>query len=174
MGAAYLRGSGGMIGPNWSYGWIVEDNVLHDAPNSPRCHWAKKSLIRRQRVGENRAQDRLPVPVGGRVQGPPHRLGKGAVGGHIVRNNDIWCGQNAIVGHMGSAFCRIEHNHVHHIALKREFFGWEVAGIKFHAALDTVIANNNIHDCSLGMDGLATRRTFTSRAMCSTITSVTS
>ena len=24
-------------------------------------------------------------------------------------------------------------------------------GIKFHAALDTVIANNNIHDCSLGM-----------------------
>ena len=77
---------------------------------------------------------------------------KGLIGGHIVRNNDIYeCGQNAIVGHMGSAFCRIEHNHVHHIALKREFFGWEVAGIKFHAALDTVIANNNIHDCSLGM-----------------------
>lgn len=21
----------GMIGPNWSYGWIIEDNVLHDA-----------------------------------------------------------------------------------------------------------------------------------------------
>lgn len=20
-----------MIGPNWSYGWIIEDNVLHDA-----------------------------------------------------------------------------------------------------------------------------------------------
>mgnify|MGYP002239016260 FL=1 len=59
---------------------------------------------------------------------------------------------------MGSAFCRIEHNHVHHIALKREFFGWEVAGIKFHAALDTVIANNNIHDCSAGRCGWIGRR----------------
>lgn len=141
----------GMIGPNWSYGWIIEDNVLHDAK------FSAVSLGKEISSGDNewaKTERKTGYQYQLEAVFKARRIGweKGLIGGHIVRNNDIYeCGQNAIVGHMGSAFCRIEHNHVHHIALKREFFGWEVAGIKFHAALDTVIANNNIHDCSLGM-----------------------
>ena len=51
---------------------------------------------------------------------------------------------------MGCAFSRIEHNHIYNIAVKHEFFGWEIGGIKLHAAIDVVIARNNIHHCTLG------------------------
>ena len=141
----------GMVGPNWSYGWIIEDNILHDVKFSAISLGTSDATGNNEWMRRNRKtghQYQLEAVFKG------VRIGwaRGVVGGHIVRNNDIYeCGQNAIVGHMGSAFSRIEHNHIHHIALKREFFGWEVAGIKFHAAIDTVIDNNNIHDCSLGI-----------------------
>jgi hypothetical protein len=48
-------------------------------------------------------------------------------------------------------FSTIEDNHIHDIALKREFYGHEIAGIKLHAAIDVVIRHNRIHDCSLGV-----------------------
>jgi hypothetical protein len=68
-----------------------------------------------------------------------------------VRRNTIYdCGQNGIVGHLGCVFSIIEDNHIHDIALKREFYGYEIAGIKLHAALDVIIRHNRIHDCSLG------------------------
>ncbi len=60
------------------------------------------------------------------------------------------CGQNGIVGHMGCVFSRIYHNHIYNIAVKHEYFGHEIAGIKLHAAIDVQICNNNIHNCSLG------------------------
>ena len=73
------------------------------------------------------------------------------VGSHIVRRNRIYdCGQNGIVGHLGCVFSTIEDNQIYNIALKREFYGYEIAGIKLHAALDVVIRHNRIHDCSLG------------------------
>lgn len=45
----------------------------------------------------------------------------------------------------------IEDNHIHDIAVKREFYGHEIAGIKLHAAIDVTIEHNRIHDCSLGL-----------------------
>ncbi|MBJ8193200.1 right-handed parallel beta-helix repeat-containing protein, partial [Bacillus cereus] len=39
----------------------------------------------------------------------------------------------------------------YNIALKREFYGHEIAGIKLHAAIDVQIYHNRIHDCSLGL-----------------------
>ncbi|MBW3078051.1 right-handed parallel beta-helix repeat-containing protein [Bifidobacterium simiiventris] len=141
----------GMVGPNWSCGWIIEDNVLHDAK------FSAVSLGKEISSGDNewwRTDRKTGYQYQLEAVFKGLRVGwkRGQVGSHIVRNNDIHdCGQNGVVGHMGCAFSLIEHNHIHHIGLKREFFGWEVAGIKFHAALDTVIAHNNIHDCSLGM-----------------------
>ena len=74
------------------------------------------------------------------------------VGSHVVRRNTIFdCGQNAIVGHLGCVFSTIEDNHIYNIAIKREFFGYEIAGIKLHAAIDVEIRHNRIHDCSLGI-----------------------
>ena len=60
-------------------------------------------------------------------------------------------GKNGIVGHLGCVFSEIYNNHIYNIALKREFYGYEIAGIKLHAALDVQIHDNCIHDCSLGM-----------------------
>ena len=73
------------------------------------------------------------------------------VGSHVVRRNTIYdCGQNGIVGHLGCVFSTIEDNHIYNIAIKREFYGYEIGGIKLHAALDVIIRHNRIHDCSLG------------------------
>jgi hypothetical protein len=73
------------------------------------------------------------------------------VGSHVIRRNTIFdCGQNGIVGHLGCVFSTIEENHIYNIAVKREFYGYEIAGIKLHAAIDVVIRHNRIHDCTLG------------------------
>jgi hypothetical protein len=47
-------------------------------------------------------------------------------------------------------FSTIEDNHIYNIAVKREFYGYEIGGIKLHAAIDVVIRHNRIHDCTLG------------------------
>ena len=47
-------------------------------------------------------------------------------------------------------FSTIEDNHIYNIATKREFYGYEIGGIKLHAAIDVVIRHNRIHDCTLG------------------------
>lgn len=60
------------------------------------------------------------------------------------------CGQNGIVGHMGCVFSEIYGNHIYNIAVKHEFFGYEIAGIKLHAAIDVQIHHNNIHNSTLG------------------------
>jgi hypothetical protein len=52
---------------------------------------------------------------------------------------------------MGAAFSLIENNHIHHIWAKRQFTGAEIGGIKFHAAIDTRIIHNRIHDTGRGI-----------------------
>jgi hypothetical protein len=140
----------GLIGPNWAKGWIIEDNVIHDA----KC--SAVSLGKEASTGHNFATLRRDKP-GYQYQlesvFSARQIGwdREHIGSHIVRRNTIYdCGQNGIVGHLGCVFSTIEDNHIHHIALKREFYGYEIAGIKLHAALDVVIRHNRIHDCSLG------------------------
>lgn len=141
----------GIIGANWSRGWIIENNKFHDA----KC--SAVSIGKDISTGENewsRTERKTGYQYQLEAVFKGLRIGwsKGSVGGHIVRDNIIFdCGQNAIVGHMGCAFSSISRNHIYRIGVKREYFGWEIAGIKFHAAVDTVISHNNIHDCSLGI-----------------------
>ncbi len=141
----------GMVGAHWSKGWIIENNHLHDA----KC--SAISLGKEASTGHN-LYSRYERKPGYQYQMEAVFLGlqcgwsKEKIGSHIVRNNVIHdCGQNGIVGHMGCAFSRIEHNHIYNIAVKHEFFGYEIAGIKFHACVDVMIADNNIHNCTLGL-----------------------
>ena len=77
---------------------------------------------------------------------------KDNIGSHIVRNNTIFnCEQTGICGSMGAAFSMIENNHIYNIWTKRQFTGAEIAGIKFHAAIDATIRKNRIHDCGRGL-----------------------
>ncbi|NMM97322.1 right-handed parallel beta-helix repeat-containing protein [Bifidobacterium olomucense] len=141
----------GLIGPHWSRGWVIEDNVIHDA----KC--SAISLGKEISTGDNdstRTHRKSGYQYQKEAVYKALHAGweKGVVGGHIVRNNVIFdCGQNGVVGHMGCAFSLIEGNHIYRIGTKREFFGWEVASIKMHAAVDTVVRGNRVHDSVLGM-----------------------
>jgi hypothetical protein len=140
----------GLIGPNWAKGWIIEDNIIHDA----KC--SAISIGKEASTGHNDATQRGDKP-GYQYQlesvFKARQIGwdREHIGSHVIRRNTIYdCGQNGIVGHLGCVFSTIEDNHIYNIALKREFYGYEIAGIKLHAAIDVVIAHNRIHDCSLG------------------------
>ena len=140
----------GLIGPNWARGWVIEDNVIHDA----KC--SAISIGKEGSTGQNHAALRGDKP-GYQYQlesvFAARQIGwdREHIGSHLIRRNTIYdCGQNAIVGHLGCAFSTIEDNHIHRIGVKREFYGYEIAGIKLHAAIDVVIRHNRIHDCSLG------------------------
>ncbi|MEE0945201.1 MAG: right-handed parallel beta-helix repeat-containing protein [Acutalibacteraceae bacterium] len=138
----------GMVGPHWSKGWIIENNILHDA----KC--SAISLGKEESTGDNLGY-RLR-----RKSNHRHQLeavfsalqigwSRDTIGSHIVRNNEIFdCGQNGVVGHLGCVFSKIEHNHIYNISNKREYWGHERGGIKFHAGIDTIIRNNNIHNCA--------------------------
>ncbi|MGH7919876.1 MAG: right-handed parallel beta-helix repeat-containing protein, partial [Candidatus Dormibacteraceae bacterium] len=141
----------GLIGPNWARGWIIEDNRIHDA----KCSGI--SLGKEASTGHNLASQRRDKP-GYQYQleavFSARRIGwdREHVGSHIVRRNTIFdCGQNGIVGHLGCVFSTVEDNHIYNIAVKREFYGHEIAGIKLHAAIDVRIEHNRIHDCTLGI-----------------------
>ena len=141
----------GMIGPHWAKGWIIENNDLHDAKTGAVCIGRAGSASENDgiRFGRKSGHRYQAEAVFAALQAGWCRE---RIGSHIVRNNRIHdCGQNGIVGHMGGAFCRIEHNHIWNIGVKHEFWGHEMAGIKLHAAVDTVIAGNNIHNCTLGI-----------------------
>lgn len=140
----------GMINTNWSKGWIIEGNHLHDAKCNAVC------LGKESSTGNNYSS-RFGKKSGHCYQfesvfnGLRAGWSKENIGSHLVRNNVIHdCGQTGIVGHMGCAFSRIEHNHIYNIGIKHEFMCSEMAGIKFHAPIDVVIENNNIHNCTLG------------------------
>lgn len=141
----------GMLGANWAKGWVIEDNHLHDA----KC--SAVSLGKEESTGHN-LYSRFDRKPGYQYQMEAVFLGLQAgwcrekIGSHIVRNNVIHdCGQNGVVGHMGAAFSVIENNHIYNIGVKREFFGYEIGGIKLHAAVDTIIRHNHIHHCEMGL-----------------------
>ncbi len=140
----------GLIGPNWAKGWVIEDNIIHDA----KC--SAISIGKEASTGHNYATARGDKP-GYQYQlesvFAARHIGWDSehIGSHVIRRNTIYdCGQNAVVGHLGCVFSTIEDNHIYRIAVKREFYGYEIGGIKLHAAIDVVIRHNRIHDCSLG------------------------
>ena len=142
----------GLIGPHWSRGWIIEDNIISDSKNvgvslgkdisTGHNEWTRTGY----KGGTQREREVIFRAL--------HSAGwkKENIGGHIVRNNIIRdCEQAGIVGHLGAAFCTIEHNHIYRIHYKRQYHGAEVGGIKLHAAIDTIIARNFIHDSYRGL-----------------------
>lgn len=141
----------GLLGVNWSKGWIIENNVIHDA----KCSGI--SIGKEASTGHNEATRTLRKP-GYQYQMEAVfkavRIGwcREMIGSHIIRNNVIYnCGQNAVVGHLGCIFSEIYNNHIYNIGVKQEYFGYEIAGIKLHAPIDVQIRHNNIHDCTLGI-----------------------
>ena len=136
----------GLIGTNWSKGWIIEDNVVS---HSMCCgitlgkygdEWDNTSADTAEGYNETIARA---------LQNGWTREN---IGSHIVRNNTVsHCEQAGIVGSLGAIFSEITGNHVHDIWCKRQFQGAEIAGIKIHAAIDTLIRGNRIHRAGRGI-----------------------
>ncbi len=141
----------GLIGPHWAKGWIIEDCDIHDS----KC--AAVSLGKEITTGHNESTRYYRKPgYHYQMEVVFRALEKGwskeNIGGHIIRNNRIHDnGQNGIVGHLGCIFSEIYNNEIWNIAVKHENFGYEIAGIKLHAALDVQIHDNYIHDTTLGI-----------------------
>lgn len=144
----------GMIATHWNKGWIIENNVISDS----KCSGI--TLGKERGTGHNVwSADIGNVNNDGNIhyievtfRTLRNGWNKEMIGSHIVRNNTIFnCEQTGICGSMGAAFSTIENNHIYNIWTKRQFSGAEIGGIKFHAAIDTQIRKNRIHDCGRGL-----------------------
>ncbi len=142
----------GLIGPHWSKGWIIEDCEISD---SKCCGISLGKYL--QPENENKwSHKRLKTGAQTEREVVCQAVNEGwseeKVGSHIIRNCEIHdCEQAGIAGHMGGVFSLIENNHIHHINNKQQIQGGEIAGIKIHAAIDTILRKNHIHHCTRGM-----------------------
>ncbi len=136
----------GLIGTHWSRGWIIENNTIQ---------YSKCVGIALGKYGDdfdNRDTESAEGYVGTIKRALAFGWNKGTIGGHVVRNNKIaYCEQTGIVGSMGCAFSVVEGNEIHDIHIRRLFTGAEMAGIKFHGAVDVRIRNNHIYRANMGI-----------------------
>lgn len=136
----------GLIGTNWSKGWIIEDNEISHSV----C--AGVTLGKHGDAYDNTSANSAEGYVKTIERALARGWSKENIGGHIVRNNHIsHCEQAGIVGSMGAVFSRVTGNTIHDIHVRRLFSGAEMAGIKFHGAVDTEISGNHIHHTCLGI-----------------------
>lgn len=136
----------GLIGTHWSKGWIIENNVVRhsmcsgislgkygdqwDNTSANTAQGYVKTIERAEKFGWSREN----------------------IGHHIVRNNIISdCEQTGIVGSLGPAFSTVTGNIIYDIHIRQLFGGAEIAGIKFHAAIDVEIRCNHIFRTARGM-----------------------
>lgn len=140
--AAPTSGQHGLVTAYWCKGWIIEDNEI----SYSRC--CGISLGKYSDEWDNRRGSQKgyrATIVDALKTGGWH---KDKIGGHSVRRNHIHhCGQTGIVGSLGCAFSRVEDNEIHDINKQGIWGGAEMAGIKFHGAIDTVISGNHIYRC---------------------------
>ena len=136
----------GLIGTHWSKGWIIESNVIR---------YSICSGIALGKYGD--ALDNTSANTAeGYVKTIDHALTNGwsgdNIGHHLVRNNTIsHCEQAGIVGSLGAAFSTVTGNTIHDIHVRKLFSGAEMAGIKFHGAVDVQITRNHIYRTCLGL-----------------------
>jgi hypothetical protein len=141
----------GMIATHWNKGWIIENNIISNSKCSGITLGKERGTGHNVWLGDQSIDGSLHyIEVTFRTL--RNGWSRENIGSHIVRNNEIFaCEQTGMCGSMGAAFSIIENNHIHDIWTKRQFDGAEIAGIKFHAAIDTRIGNNRIHRVGRGI-----------------------
>lgn len=136
----------GLIGTNWSKGWIIESNVISDS----KCSGI--TLGKHGDEFDNTSEDSAEGYVKTIERAYKKGWNKETIGSHIIRNNTIFnCEQTGICGSMGAVFSTIENNNIYNIWTKRQFSGAEMGGIKIHASIDMVISGNRLYNCGRGL-----------------------
>ena len=140
--AAPTAGQIGLVTAYWCKGWIIENNEI----SYSRCSGLALGKYSDQWDGKRGTTEGYYLTVDDALKKDGWSREK--IGGHLVRKNHIHdCGQAGIVGSMGCAFSTIVDNEIHEINRQGIWAGAEMAGIKFHGAIDVVIARNHIHHC---------------------------
>ncbi len=138
----------GLIGTHWSRGWIIESNVVSHSICSGIA--LGKHGDEYDNTSANSAEGYVKTIE--RAHAHPIAWNRENIGHHVVRNNTIsHCEQAGIVGSLGAAFSTITGNVIHDIHVRQLFTGAEMAGIKFHGAIDTTIRGNHIYRTCLGL-----------------------
>jgi len=136
----------GLIGTNWSKGWIIENNVIRNS----KCSGITlgKHGDQHDNTSENSAEGYVETIKRATERG----WSKENIGSHIIRNNTIYdCEQTGICGSMGGVFSVIENNDIYNIWTKRQWTGAEMGGIKIHASIDMIIKKNRLANCGRGL-----------------------
>jgi alpha-N-arabinofuranosidase len=129
----------GLIGTNWSKGWIIENCTITHS----RC--VGITLGKYGDEHDNTSANSAEGYVGTIRRALERGWNRDTVGSHIVRNNTIaHCEQAGIVGSLGAIFSEVTGNTIHDIHVHRLFDGAEQAAVKFHAPIDSLIADNHI------------------------------
>ncbi|MFO7615828.1 MAG: right-handed parallel beta-helix repeat-containing protein [Bacteroidales bacterium] len=136
----------GLIGTNWSKGWIIEHNTVR---------YSTCSGIALGKYGDE-YDNTSANSAEGYVLTIERALENGwsgeNIGHHIVRNNHVsHCEQAGIVGSLGPIFSQVTGNEIHDIHVRRLFSGAEMAAIKFHGAVDCLISDNHIYRSNRGI-----------------------
>lgn len=136
----------GLIGTHWSRGWIIENNVVTHSVCSGIA------LGKHGDEFDNTSANSAEGYVKTIERAHKRHWNKETIGHHVVRSNTIaYCEQAGVVGSLGAAFSTVTGNVIHDIHVRRLFSGAEMAGIKFHAAIDTVIRSNHIYRTCRGL-----------------------
>lgn len=142
----------GMIGPNWSKGWIIEDCDISNSKCAGICIGKYYDPDNDHYFTSRHVKSPTQMERDAVCRGQYHGWVKEKIGSHIIRRNNIHhCEQGGIIGRMGGVFSVIEDNHIHHINNMMELGGAEIAGIKMHAAIDVIMRRNYIHHCTMGI-----------------------
>jgi parallel beta-helix repeat protein len=136
----------GLIGTNWSKGWIIENNIIRNS----KCSGI--TLGKHGDEWDNTSENSAVGYVETIKRATERGWSKENIGSHIIRNNTISdCGQTGICGSMGGVFSIIENNDIYNIWTKRQWTGAEMGGIKIHASIDMTIKNNRLTNCGRGI-----------------------
>ncbi|MGI6417777.1 MAG: right-handed parallel beta-helix repeat-containing protein [Thermoguttaceae bacterium] len=136
----------GLIGTHWSKGWIIENNVISHSICSA------VALGKYGDQWDNTSANTAEGYVKTIERALENGWNKETIGHHVVRNNTIsHCEQAGIVGSLGAAFSLVTGNTIHDIHVRKLFSGAEMAGIKFHAAIDSTIRGNHIYRTCRGI-----------------------
>jgi len=133
----------GIVSAYWCKGWIIESNEISHATC---CGVALgKYSDEFDNTNDKGAADPYTACV---RRALTNGWNKATVGSHVVRHNHIHdCEQTGIVGSLGCSFSTVTGNDIHDIHVRHLFGGAEMAGVKFHGAIDVVIRGNHIYRC---------------------------
>jgi len=136
----------GLIGTHWSKGWIIENNTVSHSVCSGI------SLGKYGDAWDNKSANSAEGYVETIHRALKNGWSKENIGSHMVRGNTVsHCEQAGIVGSLGPAFSIVTGNTIHDIHVRRLFTGAEMAGIKFHGAIDVEISRNHIYRTCQGL-----------------------